>query len=66
MTPTVYILYSPTLQKFYVGFTASNIAQRLRKHLARHSGFTAKAKDWALCISKPLQIKNCHEKGKAG
>jgi putative endonuclease len=48
ITATVYILYSPTLQKFYVGFTTGNVAERLNKHLANHKGFTAKAKDWTI------------------
>ena len=43
-----YILHSILLDKFYVGHTCETLAERLRKHLSNHSGFTAKAKDWKL------------------
>ena len=66
MTATLYILYSPTLQKFYVGFTTGNVAERLYKHLAAHKGFTAKAKDWAIVYpeqypDKPSAMKRERE-----
>ena len=41
-----YILFSEILQKFYIGFTSGDINIRLSKHLASHSGFTSKVKDW--------------------
>lgn len=51
----VYILYSASLNKFYIGFTESSVEERLRKHLSNHSGFTGKAKDWTIaytpCVS---------------
>lgn len=43
-----YILYSKTLDKFYIGHTSEALEERLRKHLSNHSGFTSKAKDWAV------------------
>ena len=43
----VYILYSPSRNKYYVG-SASEIAERLRRHNTNHSGFTGKALDWEL------------------
>ena len=58
MTATLYILYSPTLQKFYVGFTTGNVAERLYKHLAAHKGFTAKAKDWAIVHTEQYPDKH--------
>ncbi|WP_027377547.1 GIY-YIG nuclease family protein [Kaistella palustris] len=45
---TCYILYSKSLDRYYVGHTGENIEERLRKHLSDHAGFTAKAKDWSL------------------
>jgi putative endonuclease len=48
MSYTVYILYSVQLNKFYIGHTGDDIDQRFRRHLAEHSGFTSKAKDWRL------------------
>jgi len=46
MTSYFYILYSQSLDKFYVGHTSDELSERLRKHLSNHSGFTSKAKDW--------------------
>ncbi len=45
---SVYILYSHTLNKYYIGSTDSAIEDRLRRHLSDHKGFTGKAKDWKL------------------
>lgn len=66
MTATVYILYSLTLQKFYVGFTSGNVAEQLHKHLASHRGFTVKAKDWTIVHTeeypdKPRAVKRERE-----
>ncbi|GHB48834.1 GIY-YIG nuclease family protein [Mongoliitalea lutea] len=45
----VYILYSPTLDKFYIGYT-ENIVSRLdqhNKHIFKGS-YTDKAEDWEI------------------
>ena len=66
---TTYIIYSKSLDKFYIGFTGDEINARLSKHLANHSGFTGKAKDWQLvyqesfktieeAVHREKQIKN--------
>ena len=57
----VYILYSETLNKYYVGST-EDVEGRLEKHLQNHKGFTGKAKDWILkysetCSSRSESIK---------
>ena len=52
MTATVYILYSCEADKYYIGSTADNISERLRRHLSDHGGFTSRAKDWALVYSE--------------
>jgi putative endonuclease len=44
----VYILYSPMLDKFYIGHTELTPEERLRRHLTNHGGFTSKAKDWKI------------------
>ncbi|SDD11193.1 GIY-YIG nuclease family protein [Niabella drilacis] len=54
---TLYILYSPTMNKFYVGFTSDEPEQRLQKHLTNHSGFTAKAKDWRIAYTETFTSK---------
>ncbi|MGE8553535.1 MAG: GIY-YIG nuclease family protein [Chryseobacterium jejuense] len=40
-----YILYSESLEKYYIGHSCDDLQERLRKHLSNHKGFTSKAKD---------------------
>ena len=53
----VYILFSESLDKFYVGSTSTDLADRLRRHLSSHSGFTTKVKDWRIVYSEPFPDK---------
>jgi len=46
MAATFYILYSATLDRYYIGHTTEPLEERLRKHLANHGHWTARAKDW--------------------
>ncbi|MGE8553537.1 MAG: GIY-YIG nuclease family protein [Chryseobacterium jejuense] len=46
-----YILYSESLEKYYIGHSCDDLQERLRKHLANHKGFTSKAKDWIIVYS---------------
>ena len=43
----VYILYSPLLDRFYVGESA-HPDERLEHHLAGHQRFTRRASDWIM------------------
>ena len=45
----IYILYSSSLDKFYVG-SCKEITERVHQHLAKHfpEAFTAKANDWTI------------------
>jgi putative endonuclease len=52
----VYILYSVSLDLYYIGSSA-NLEERLRKHLANHKGFTSRAKDWFICYSESFSEK---------
>jgi putative endonuclease len=48
-----YILYSPTINRFYVGSTELEPEQRLELHNIQYYGdkkFTARANDWALFL----------------
>ncbi len=47
-----YILYSSILNRYYIGFTAGDVKVRLKKHLAKHTGFTSTAKDWKIVYSE--------------
>ena len=44
----VYILYSDSLDKFYIGHTGELMSERLRKHLSNHKGFTGSLSDWRI------------------
>ena len=54
---TVYILFSTTLNKYYIGYTGQSIQHRLNHHLANHKGFTAKAKDWEVVYTQNFDTK---------
>jgi putative endonuclease len=47
-----YILYSLTLDRFYIGHTGLTLEERMRRHLSDHDGFTGKVKDWELVWSR--------------
>ena len=53
-----YILYSKSLDKYYLGHTSEPLEERLRKHLSNHSGFTSKAKDWEIVYSEKFDDKS--------
>ena len=57
MAHFVYILYSVSLDLYYIGSSA-NPEERLRKHLANHHGFTSRAKDWVICYSEPFSDRS--------
>lgn len=42
----MYVLYSALIDRYYVGSTTCLPAERLRRHLSNHSGFTSRTKDW--------------------
>ena len=46
MEHSVYILFSFSLDSYYIGHTGSSMEERLRHHLTNHNGYTARAKDW--------------------
>jgi len=54
---TVYILFSSELIKYYVGFTSTDINDRLYKHLHSNKGFTSKVKDWKLLYTETYDNK---------
>ncbi|MCL3779762.1 hypothetical protein EMN47_05085 [Prolixibacteraceae bacterium JC049] len=53
MTASCYILYSKSLDGFYVGATQDDVAKRLEKHNIHSYGthrYTAKANDWEVFL----------------
>ncbi len=57
MTNWLYILYSQSLDKYYIGST-SDLNGRIRRHLSNHKGFTGNAKDWTLVYSERYSSHN--------
>ena len=68
----VYILYSVSRNKYYVG-SCQDIDRRLKKHNTNHAGFTGGAADWIVkwieqhqSKGEALQQRNRLKTGKAG
>ena len=55
--PHVYILYSATKNKFYIGFTSDDLEERIRKHNSNHKGFTGNVNDWVLSYFESFELK---------
>jgi len=53
----VYILYSKTLNKYYVGYTGDSLTERLRKHNSNHKGFTGCLLDWKIVYTECFTTK---------
>ena len=53
-----YIIYSESLDKFYIGHTCESLDERLRKHLSQHKGYTSKVKDWKIIYSEIFENKS--------
>ncbi|WP_346429910.1 GIY-YIG nuclease family protein [Chryseobacterium indologenes] len=54
---TVYLLYSESLDKYYIGYSCEDLQERLREHPSNHKGFTVKAKDWIIIYSESFNSK---------
>ena len=52
-----YILYSETLDRYYIGYCTTTVEERLSSHLSNHKGFTAKAKDWKIVHTEIFDTK---------
>ena len=57
MTFCFYILYSPSLNKYYIGHTGESLEGRLRKHNSNHKGFTGKVNDWEIVYKEQYETK---------
>jgi len=57
MTYTVYILYSETIDKYYVGHT-DNIERRLNEHNTGQTRFTSsRGCPWKLCYQEKFETR---------
>jgi putative endonuclease len=52
----VYILFSETKNRFYIGFT-SNLEERLIRHNQKSKGFTGSVDDWKVVYTENYQTK---------
>ena len=54
----LYILFSVTLNKFYIGHTGNELSERIRKHNSNHKGFTGGVGDWQLVYHESFASKS--------
>jgi putative endonuclease len=52
-----YILYSSSLDKFYIGHTGDELSERLRRHNSNHKGFTGRNTDWQIVYKEESETK---------
>ncbi|WP_337967465.1 GIY-YIG nuclease family protein [uncultured Flavobacterium sp.] len=57
----VYILFSESKNKFYIGFT-SNLDERLIRHNQKSKGFTGNVNDWKVVYTENYEAKECAHK----
>ena len=53
----VYVIYSPSIKKKYVGQT-KNISKRLKEHLSAESFWTKRANDWKLIYKETYKTRS--------
>ena len=53
----VYIIYSSTKNKFYIGFT-SDIKERIIRHNQKSKGFTGSTNDWKIVYTETYLTKS--------
>jgi putative endonuclease len=53
----VYIIYSASKGKYYIGYTGDDLLVRIRKHNSNHKGYTGMTQDWKLVYSESYANK---------
>jgi len=53
-----YILYSKSIDRYYIGHTGDTVEERLRKHNSNHRGFTGRANDWVIVYTEMYDDKS--------
>jgi len=54
----LYIIYSSLKDRYYIGHTGEELAERLRKHNSNHRGFTGRIGDWTIVYSEDYDSKS--------
>ncbi|KIO52495.1 GIY-YIG nuclease family protein [Flavobacterium hibernum] len=57
----VYILFSESKNKFYIGFTF-NLEERLMRHNQKSKGFTGNTNDWKMVCTENYETKELARK----
>jgi putative endonuclease len=52
-----YILFSKSIDHYYVGYTCDELQERLRKHNTNHKGYTGRSNDWEIVYSENFESK---------
>jgi putative endonuclease len=52
----VYILFSKTKNRYYIGYT-SNLEERIIRHNQKSNGFTGKVNDWKVVYDEKYETK---------
>ncbi len=52
-----YILYSEIKDRFYIGASCDDLAERIRKHNSNHKGFTGTVPDWKVAYAEEFDTK---------
>ena len=53
-----YILFSESLNKYYIGSTSDELQERLRRHNSNHKGFTGGIGDWIIVYQEGFESKS--------
>jgi putative endonuclease len=53
----VYILFSKSINKYYVGVTGDELSERVHKHNSNHKGFTGGKGDWIVAYTEEYNSK---------
>jgi putative endonuclease len=54
----VYILYSNSLDRYYIGSSGDDLQDRLRRHNSNHKGFTGKVADWQIVYKEEYNTRS--------
>ena len=57
MSFITYIIFSHTLQTYYIGHTGDELSERLRRHNSNHKGYTGKSNDWIIVYKEQFKTK---------
>jgi putative endonuclease len=53
-----YIIFSASVNKYYIGHTSDSLDERIRKHNSNHEGFTGGSGDWNLMYHEVFETKS--------